>query len=511
MGLTFVEKNPLAGIRQLASQTLWYGVSNIVGRFINYLLTPLLTYIYAASDYGDISILFAIAAFLNVLYTYGMETSYFRFHAQEDEKTVFNTSMTILLITTVVFSTLLLMPIDQFASLLKMENHPEWLMMVIAIVAIDTVAVIPFAKLRNDGRPRKFAWIKITNILTNLFFVIFFLYWCKGDYEAGKQSWLASLYDPEMGIGYVFVSNLIASSLTLILLYKEWIGFRLQFSRALISDMLIYSTPLIIVGFGGIINETIDRFMIVLRYEGTELAARTANGIYSANYKLSVVIVLFIQTFRMGAEPFFFKQSTSENAPIIYARVMRLFIVMCCACLLMVVLFLDGWKYFMGIGRHPEYAEGLLIVPVLMLAKLFLGIYYNLSIWYKLTNRTKTGALITLIGAAITIVLNYFLIPSFGYWGCAVATVGCYGSMMVISYVMGQQHYPVPYNISNAVLHLSTATGLCLIQLLLRQSGVAVFWLHVSGVLLLTGYLLVVVRTEKEELRKIPLLSRMYR
>ena len=511
MGLTFVEKNPLAGIRQLASQTLWYGLSNIFGRFINYLLTPILTYIYAASDYGDISILFAIAAFLNIFYTYGMETSYFRFNKDGNERNVLNSSMSILLITTLLYSALLILPVQSIAAALKMENHPEWLIMVIAIVAIDTLTVIPFAKLRNENRPRKFALIKIINILTNMFFVVFFLYWCKGAYEAGNKGFLSNLYLPQLGIGYVFIANLIASGLTLILLSKEWGGFQFQIQGELIRSMLVYSTPLIIVGFGGIINETIDRFMILWRYDGTEVAARTANGIYSANYKLSVMIVLFIQTFRMGAEPFFFKQSSSADAPATYARVMRLFIVVCCACFLLVVLFLDAWKYFMGIGMHPEYAEGLLIVPVLMLAKIFLGIYYNLSIWYKLTNRTSTGALITLIGAAITIALNYVLIPIYGYWGCAMATLGCYGSMMVISYAMGQRHYPVPYNLSNAFLHIGLAVGLFSIQFVLRQSGIETIWLHVTGALLLLCYLVLVLTIEKKELKHVPLLNKIYR
>jgi O-antigen/teichoic acid export membrane protein len=193
----------LAGIRQLANQTIWYGLSNIVGRFINYLLTPILTYIYGSADYGDISILFATAAFLNIIFTYGMETSFFRFTQIEEPRKVFNTSLSILLMTTSLFALLLILPIQFVADVMKLGTHPEWLIYVVLIVALDTIAVLPFSKLRQDGKPKKFALIKLLNILTNMFFVIFFLYFCKSDFEAGKQNLFASLYNPNIGIGYV--------------------------------------------------------------------------------------------------------------------------------------------------------------------------------------------------------------------------------------------------------------------------------------------------------------------
>ena len=505
------KEKALAGIRQLANQTIWYGLSNIVGRFINYLLTPILTFIYASADYGDISILFATAAFLNIIFTYGMETSYFRFTQKEEQQKVFNTTFSMLLITTTVLLALLLAPIQYIADTMNLSEHPEWLVYVVLIVALDTFAVIPFSKLRQDGKPKKFAAIKLLNILINMFFVIFFLYFCKEDFESGKQSFFASLYNPSIGIGYVFIANLIASAATLLLLVKEFNGFQVNLDKKLLKEIFIYSTPLIIVGFGGIINETIDRFMIVYHFNGTAEEARSANGIYSANYKLAVLIVLFIQTFRMGAEPFFFKQSTKDNARETYAKIMHFFIIVCSLCFLGVVLFLDIWKHFMGINKHPEYLQGLFIVPILMLAKIFLGIYYNLSVWYKLTNKTMAGAIITLIGAVLTILVNYLLIPHLGYLACAIATVVCYGSMMVISFIQGQKHYPIPYDLKNGFLYITLAVLFFIVHYSIRMLDTEIYLLHASAITLLFIYGWIIVKREKKELVKIPVLNRLYK
>ena len=416
-----------------------------------------------------------------------------------------------LLITTTALLVLLLAPIQYIADTMNLGEHPEWLVYVVLIVALDTFAVIPFSKLRQDGKPKKFAAIKLLNILINMFFVIFFLYFCKEDYESGKQSFFASLYNPNIGIGYVFIANLIASAATLLMLVKEFTGFQINLDKKLLKEIFIYSTPLIIVGFGGIINETIDRFMIVYHFNGTAEEARSANGIYSANYKLAVLIVLFIQTFRMGAEPFFFKQSTKDNARETYAKIMHFFIIVCSLCFLGVVLFLDIWKHFMGINKHPEYLQGLFIVPILMLAKIFLGIYYNLSVWYKLTNKTMTGAIITLIGAILTILVNYLLIPYLGYLACAIATVVCYGSMMVISFIQGQKYYPIPCDIKNGFLYIAIAVLFFGIHYSLRMMNTELYLLHPIGITLLLIYGWIVVKREKKELMKIPVLNKLYK
>jgi O-antigen/teichoic acid export membrane protein len=500
----------LSGIKQLANQTAWYGLSNIIGRFINYLLTPLLTSIYAPAAFGDISLLFAIAAFLNIIYTYGMETSYFRFIQLEDEKKVFNNAFSCLLLTTLVFSVLLILPAASTAAYLQLNGHKEYIVFVIGIVALDTLAVLPFSKLRHEGRPQKFAVIKITNILINVLLVVFFLQICKPAFENGQKNIWANCYNPSIGIGYVFVAQLMASGLTILLLQKEFRTFQFKIDTQLIKDIFIYSSPLIIVGFGGMINETIDRLMIVQRFDGTVEAAKAANGIYSANNKLAILIVIFIQTFRMGAEPFFFKTSSKEDAKITYARIMNLFVIACCCCFLAVVLFLDIWKYFMGVHKNPGYAEGLFIVPLLMVSKIFLGIYYNLSIWYKLTNKNMMGAIITIIGAAITIAVNYLFIPSMGYFASAIANLACYGMMMITSFWLGNKYYPVPYQWKKSLGYLVLAYLFYLLHHVMRSQSTDLMNVHLFGIGLLLCFVVIILRTEKEEFKKIPYLNKIY-
>ncbi len=493
----------MSSIKKLASQTFWYGFSNIFGRFLNYLLTPLLTTIFASQKYGDISILFASAAFLQVIYTYGMETSYFRFSNLYPEKEVYNTGLSTLVLTSVLLTAILFIPVQSLANYMEIGSHPEYIKWVLLIVALDTLAVMPFSKLRHEGRPRKFAFLKILNILINVSLVIFFLVFCKGQHEKGAENFWAVLYNPSIDIGYVFIAQLAASAVTLLMLWKEIMSFSFSWNGKLIKEMLVYSAPLVIVGFGGMINETIDRFMITSMYPGSSDAARSANGIYSANTKLAIIITLFISAFRMGAEPFFFKQSTNEGAQRTYARVMKFFVLTCCLCFLSVMLFLDGWKYFMGVKKHPEYLEGLKVVPLLMLGKIFLGIYYNLSIWYKLTNKNLVAAYVTIAGALITIGFNWLLIPRIGYMGCAIASFLCYGFMMVISYTLGQKYYPVPYAWKKLLAYIVICILLFLVHQLFRAYSPNVWLTHGFGILLSIAFLVFVARVEKNEFVKI--------
>ena len=493
----------MSSIKKLASQTFWYGFSNIFGRFLNYLLTPLLTTIFASQKYGDISILFASAAFLNVIYTYGMETSYFRFSNLQPEKEVYNTGLSTLVITTVLFTAILFIPVQALANYMEIGSHPEYVQWVLLIVALDTLAVMPFSRLRHEGRPRKFAAIKVLNILINIGLVVFFLVYCKGQHEKGAENFFALIYDPSIDIGYVFIAQLVSSGVTLLLLWKEFTSFSFVWNGKLIREMLIYTAPLVIVGFGGMINETIDRFMITSMYPGTSEEARSANGIYSANAKLAIIITLFITAFRMGAEPFFFKQAKEENAQKTYARVMKFFVIACCLCFLSVMLFLDVWKYFMGVKKHPEYLEGLKIVPLLMLDKIFLGIYYNLSIWYKLTNKNLMAAYLTVAGAVLTIGINWLLIPRIGYIGCAIASFVCYGFMMTMSYVLGQKYYPVPYAWKKLLAYIVICFILFLIHQLFRTYSPNIWLTHGFGAMLVIAFMYFVSRVEKKEFAKI--------
>jgi O-antigen/teichoic acid export membrane protein len=493
----------LSSIKKLASQTFWYGFSNIFARFLNYLLTPLLTTIFASEKYGDISILFAAAAFLNIVYTYGMETSYFRFTNSHPEKDVYSTGLTSLVFTSILFTIILFLPVQALANYMELGSHPEYIKWVLLIVALDTLAVLPFSKLRFEGRPRKFALIKVISILINIGLTVFFLVLCKGQYEKQANNIFALIYNPAIDIGYVFIATLASSAITLLMLWKEIFSFTFSWNPKLMKEMLIYSAPLIIVGFGGMINETIDRFMLTDLYPGTSAQARSANGIYSANNKLAIIIVLFITAFRMGAEPFFFKQANEEGAQKTYARVMKFFVIACCLCFLAVMLFLDIWKYFMGVKKHPEYLTGLKVVPLLMLGKIFLGVYYNLSIWYKLTNKNILAAYMTLIGAAITILLNYLLIPKFGFMACAFASFVCYGFMMVISYTQGQKHYPVPYAWKKLVAYVVISCLLFGIHQVFRNFSPDIWLTHAFGLAEMIGFLVFVARVEKKEVDKL--------
>ncbi len=474
---------------------------------LGYLLTPLLTSVFVASDFGIITTLFSIAAFMNILYSFGMETAYFRFISIENERKVFNATFITTIISTVIFSGFFLLLVQPIAHFIKLPDHPEYIVWVILIVALDTLAVLPFSKLRYTGRPIKFAFVKIFSVIIQLSLVIFFLYFCK---NAKPDSILAGIYQPEIGVGYVILANVFASGITLLLLSKEIFDFRWELDRAFLKKIILYALPLLIVGFGGMVNELIDRFVILNAFPGTIQEKYTQSGIYSANYKLAIIIALFIQAFRLGAEPFFFKQSTQANAALIYARVMKFFVITCCCCFLLVALFLDYWKYFMG-TKHPEYWTGLKVVPILLLAKIFLGIYYNLSVWYKLTNRNHTGAWITIGGVGVTLLLNLLLVPYFGYTGCAVATVSCYGFMMISSYLLGQKYYPVPYDLKRIFTYISLSVLLFLFHSLLMQVAThGLLRLAISCILSLSFLSFVLLR-EKDEFRQLPYFSSVLR
>lgn len=494
----------LSGIKKLASQTAWYGFSNIGSRMLNYLLTPLLTSIFAASDFSKISTLFAMAGFMNIVFSFGMETTYFRFMNGEKEPKVFNTTFTTILLSTLFFSASCFMLTDPIAELIKLKDHPEYVQWVILIVILDTLSVIPFAKLRHLGRPRKYAFIKISNVLLQIGLIYFILDFCK---NAAPSSLWAGLYNPDIGVGYVLLANVFASALTLTFLSPELFQYRWKIDFSFWKQTFLYALPLLIVGFGGMINEMIDRFMLLNFYPGSLAERHQMNGIYSANYKLAVIIVLFIQAFRLGAEPFFFRAATQADAPKIYARVMKFFVIVCCFSFLGVVLFLDLWKYFMG-SKHKEYWSGLVVVPLLMVSKIFLGIYYNLSVWYKLTNKNLMGAWITIGGAIITVTLNYFLIPYLGYTACAITTIVCYGSMMLSSYYLGQKYFPVPYDIKRILGYIVLAVIIYFLYRLMVNQLSSIPVKLLIGVLLSITYTGVVFFAEKEEFKRFPLFSK---
>ena len=443
-------------LKRLAGQTAIYGLSSIVPRVLNYLLVPLYTRVFLPAEYGVVTEMYAYASFLMILFTYGMETAYFRFASKQNEsRDVFSTIMLSILASSAILILLFSVFSGSLADALTKVTaqsgsaYKRYIIWFVIIVAIDAIASIPFAKLRLENKAFRFAFIRVAGILVNIGFNLFFLVLCP---KLPADSWVASFYNPAFGVEYVFISNLISSALTLLLLLPEFKGLHFIFDKKLWNEIMVYAFPLLFAGFAGMINETADR--ILIKYLVVDKAdALVQLGIYGACYKVSILMTLFIQTFRYAAEPFFFSHAEKEDAKKTYARVMHYFVITCCVIFLAVMLYMDFVKYFIG----EEFRSGLHIVSILLLANLCLGVFYNLAIWYKLTSKTMWGAYLALGGAAITLILNIILIPKMGYTGAAWATLICYASMMVASYVVGQKFYHVDYHLPSALSYIGAA------------------------------------------------------
>ena len=493
-------------IKSLASQTVWYGLSSIAARFINYLLTPLLTYNLASmADYGKIGVIYSAIPILNIFFTYGFETAYFRYAGKEEYKnSIYSTASLSLLFSTIIFTGLLWIYQSEFGAVIKLANFPAIIRISIFIIAFDALSTIPFARLRQQGRPIKYAFVKIAGILINIFFTWFFIVYCPRQLQENHNSWIILFYDEKTNpVVYVVLANLFQSVFTLLLLAKEISAIRLNFNTNLWKQMMVYSMPLIIAGMGGMINETFDRLMLLWWLPGSDTYREQQVGIYNACYKLSLLITLFVQAFRMGAEPFFFKQAEQGSPQKMYARVMKFFVITISVVFLLITLFIPVWKYFIG----EKYWVGLAVVPILVLANMSLGIYYNLSIWYKLANRTMAGATITIIGAAITCLINYLFIPRFSYMASAWATFLCYFSMMALSYVWGQKVYPVPYAWKKLLAYMVIA-----LLLYFAYEGITSYFTNIAAALafacLLTlAFVVFVIKVEKKEFVQLPVVG----
>ena len=470
----------MSTLKKLASQTAIYGLSQILGRFVNYLLVPLYTTIFSTGEYGVVTLMYSYVSFFNVLLTYGMETTFFRYaNKNSNPSQVYSTILTSILTTSFSFCAVFVLFSHQISILIRLPDHPEYVVYFTLIIALDAISAIPFAQLRQQNRPIKFAIVKNINIFSNILLNLYFLMLCPYAIKAWNMT--LPFYDASIGIGYVFISNLVASIITIPLLSKEFLEIRGgKFSRALLTEMLIYALPMMVVGFAGMINETLDRTLITWFYPDPEVG-RSMNGIYGANYKLSILMSLFIQAFRYAAEPFFFSHAKTSDKRTIYAVVMDYFVIVCLFLFLLVMLFMDLFQHFIG----PQFREGLKVVPVLLLANMFLGIYYNLSIWYKLSDQTNKGALISIIGAVITVLLNIWWIPIYGYVGSAWATFICYFAMMVICYIMGMKYYPIPYKVLKLVGYILFALAIYFVSGIIKPMIGHTVYQVVNGLLLI--------------------------
>lgn len=493
----FKNLKDLNPFKKLAGDTAIYGVSSIVGRFLNWWLVPYYSYIFVPEEYGVVANLYAMVSFFIVLLAYGMETSYFRFASKSNEpEKIYSTSLISLFFTSTSFILLVIAFKNDISSFIGYPDHPEYISWFAIILGIDVFSNIPFARLRLNNRPRKFALLKIINIGFNIGFNLFFLTVCPKLVANNPDSFVNLVYSSEIGVGYIFISNLLASLITLLLLLPEIFRISFQFDKKLLAKMLSYGFPILVVGLAGMVNQNIDKVLIpVLVPENAKPMFQL--GIYGANYKLAVLMNMFIQAFRYAFEPFFFSRGDSEDDPKVYATVMKYFVIFGLFIFLGMVLFIDVIKFVIDIKYH----EGLKVVPIILMANLFFGIYFTLSLWYKLKDVTRYGAYIALTGASITLLLNYLLIPLMGYMGSAIAVLTCFFVMMTISYILGQKYYPVPYPLKKIGAYFFVALviyGLSFIT----STQIPILKFLVNTILLLI-YILFVLKWEKNELKRL--------
>ena len=483
-------------IKQLFGQTAVYGFGTVVPRMLNYLLlTPFFTRVFELGEYGVVTELYAYVVFLMIILTYGMETGFFRFaKIRKNSDEVFSTSMISLFFTSAIFIVLVRMFSGNIASVIGYSDHPEFILWIGIIVGLDALTAIPFARLRLENKAAKFAAIRIASVIINVSLNFAFLYFIpKMSLEGPLPGWIEIIYDPDIGVGYVFISNMISSLFTMLLLLGTILKMKFRFNTGLWKQMLYYSFPLLIAGMAGTINEALDRVLLrhLLPDPDTALAQL---GIYGANFKIAVLMTLFIQMFRYASEPFYFGQSERKDARKLFAEVMKYFIIAALGIFLVVTLYLDVFKHFIGDAFH----EGLSIVPVVLLANLLLGIFFNLSIWYKLNDLTKFGAMITIMGAVITFLLNWFLIPVFGYIASAWAHVACYGSMVLVSWLLGRKYYRIPYQLNKIGMYVLMAF---LIFVAASLAGkIDIFPRMIFNSVLLAGFIIIVILRERKNI-----------
>ncbi|HQL69277.1 MAG TPA: oligosaccharide flippase family protein [Bacteroidales bacterium] len=477
-------------IKKLAGQTAVYGLSSIIGRLLNYLLVPLYTRLFLPEVYGVVTELYAYVSFLLIILTYGTETGFFRFaRDNENFNKTYSGLLASLTLTSLLFVLLIYLFIEPLAAAMQYSLHSEYIIWMALIVALDAIISLPFARLRLENKAMRFAMLKLLNIGINIGMNLYFLLLCPYLAKTNPDSIFLLVWSPQIGVGYVFISNLIANLVSLLLFIPDFFRLRTGIDLKWLRKILWYSLPLLIAGLAGMVNETLDR--ILLKYclpDGVN--AMEQIGIYGANYKLAILMTLFVQMFRYAADPFFFSQAKNADAKQTYARVMNYFVICGLIIFLGVMLYLDIIKYFIA----PAYHSGLNVVPILLLANLFLGMYYNMSFWYKLNDKTRYGAYIAVGGAILTITLNIIMIPLLGFTGAAWATFACYLAMLVVSYLLGQKHYPVKYPVKSIVFYFAAALAIYFISLYIPETG---RFLHYTiNTVLMLAFIVIVTLSE---------------
>jgi O-antigen/teichoic acid export membrane protein len=435
---------PEKQMKRLAKDTAIYGLSSIIGKFLNWCLVPLYTYVLESSaDYGIVTNLYAWTALLLVILTYGMETGFFRFanKNREEAPKVYGTTMISVGFTSLLFAVVCVIFSHPIATEMGYPKFPEFIAMLAIVVSMDAFDAIPFAYLRYKNRPIKFAALKLFMIFTNIFFNIFFLVICPWLQKKAPEliSWF---YNPHYGVGYIFVANLISTAAVTVALLPDILEAKFRLDTALLKKMLQYSLPLLMLGIAGIIDQTIDKIIFPFLFEDKAYAAAQL-GIYGACFKISMVMMMFTQAFRYAYEPFIFAQYKDKNSTAAYADAMKYFIIFSLLIFLGMVFYLDIFKFII----RSDYWAGLRVVPIVLFSYLFQGVFFNLSLWYKLTDKTMYGAWISIVGSVITIAINIIFVPVFSYMASAWASFACYFVMMLISYFLGQKYMPIKYDL----------------------------------------------------------------
>ncbi|MBS1572926.1 MAG: oligosaccharide flippase family protein [Bacteroidetes bacterium] len=478
--------------KKLFGQTAVYGLSSVLVRVFPFLIAPIVTRAFGPSASSPFVDWYSIAGVITVLLTHGMETSFFRF-AQEDnidKKTLVSTTSLSIISVGIVYLLLGYVFRQQLANAFETPNQVNFLVLFLFILSFDAFSTIPSAILRLEGRPTQYMLSKVVGSLVYFFLVVFFIKWL----PKMPNGFLGLKYNPEIGVGYVFIANLVQSIVTLAIVGKEFVNFSFKkFDFQLWKRVMNYSWPVMIAGLAGVVNQTLDRQF--LKYLLPENQARHQIGVYGAVYKIATFITVFRQAYQLGIEPYFFSSFKDKNNHKTYAVLMDVFVI--CNCLiytgLMVNLQWISEKYL----RNPLYYEGIEIIPMVMLGALFLGIYLNLSIWYKLSDRTRVGLYISVIGALITMAINFIFIPKYGYWASASAALITFTSMMVISYIWGQKVYPIHYHVKKIVSYLFLAISLSLVSFYFFRTN------YIIGNLFLLVFLAFVIYKEQNIIKRI--------
>lgn len=476
-------------MKLLAKETAVYGMSSIVGKFLNWLLVPMHSHILLTGEYGVVTNIYAYTALLVVFLTYGMETGFFRFMNKEGENpnTVYSTSLISLGITSLLFIITCFVFVTPISEMIDYQAYPEYILIMALVMGLDAFSSIPFAYLRYKRRPMRFAIIKIVNISVNIFFNIFFLFICPVIYESNPHliDWF---YSPTFRCGYIFMANLLATIVTFIMLMPYLVGFKYTFDTSLLKRMLKYSLPLLVLGVVGILNQNIDKIIYPFLFEDKE-AAFASLGVYGACSRMAVVMLMFTQAFRFAYEPFVFANNKKEDLTT-YSQAMKYFVIFSLLVFVGVMFYMDVLKDFIG----SSFQEGLEVVPIIMMGYIFFGIYFNLSFWYKLVDKTFYGAIFSAIGCVITVAIIIIFVPVYGYIASAWASLICNLVMMAISYFVGQREYPINYDIKSLCFYFVVATVLYVLGFVVTIDNIVLRLLYRTA--LFVVFLAIVVKKD---------------